>query len=57
MHVHVIKGEGIGKVWLEPKIAPAYFRGFRARDEKFVLNTIVSNESRFKAKWHEHFQQ
>jgi hypothetical protein len=33
-HVHVEKGDAEGKIWLEPNLTAAYFRGFSSAEQK-----------------------
>jgi len=33
-HVHVEKGEGSAKIWLEPNLEPKYFYEFKAQEKK-----------------------
>jgi hypothetical protein len=55
MHVHVEKGEGEGKVWLEPKIETAYFLGLKEQERKRALQSIQSHIGTIVKAWNEHF--
>ena len=35
-HLHVTKGNASEKVWLEPEIDVAYFKGFTNSEERFI---------------------
>jgi len=54
-HVHVEKGSGIGKIWLEPSVAVSYFRGFSSSEQNSIMDVIDEHSSNFKKKWYEHF--
>ena len=56
-HVHVTKGDAVGKVWLEPKIGIAYLQGFTNSEAKKALQIIEANFELFKVKWYEHFSK
>jgi hypothetical protein len=55
IHVHVEKGNGHGKVWLEPDTSVAYFHNFTAREERQIMEMIAENVNDFKVKWNEYF--
>jgi hypothetical protein len=42
-HTHVRKGDGIGKIWLEPEISIAYFEGFNPREVKKINQIVFAN--------------
>lgn len=54
MHVHVEKGGGTAKVWLEPEIKPAYFHNLKEQEKKVIMKIITEHEQDLKSKWHEH---
>lgn len=54
-HIHVVKGDANGKIWLEPEIAVAYFHNFTKSEEKDILTAIETNFVIIKSKWDEHF--
>ena len=55
MHIHVEKGNGIGKVWLEP-INVAYMIGFTPKEEKRIMQIINDDIVNLQASWNEHFE-
>jgi hypothetical protein len=55
MHIHVKKGAGDGKIWLEPEIKTAYLIDFKAQEVKFIMDTTEKNFEYFKQKWHEYY--
>jgi hypothetical protein len=55
IHVHVEKGDGYGKIWLEP-IEADYFYGFNAQEKRFIQKIVNENTELFKQKWYEYFR-
>lgn len=56
-HVHVMKGEAEGKIWLEPVLEIAYLHRFTNSEEKDILEIVESNKEQFKRKWYEYFNK
>lgn len=54
-HVHVEKGDGIAKLWLEPLLKPQYFEGFKEREKKEIIKLAEENYNLLKMKWYEFF--
>ena len=54
-HIHVRKGNGEGKVWLEPEAQTAWMSGFTKKEESTVWEIVTDNEQLFKNKWYEYF--
>jgi hypothetical protein len=54
-HVHVEKGEGNGKYWLEPTMRESYMRSFSKKEEKQVKQIVKEEQNYFKQKWYEYF--
>ena len=55
VHIHVVKGNGNGKVWLEPVVAVAYFYDFTGKEETIIIDIIVACTETLKNKWYEYF--
>ena len=55
IHVHVEKGDGIAKVWLEPNLEPQYFVNFKAKEVKRILQLCEEHAEFLKDKWNEYF--
>jgi Domain of unknown function (DUF4160) len=53
-HIHVEKGDGYGKYWLDP-VEKDYMHNFTKKEEKQVEEIVLENQSFFKTKWHEFF--
>lgn len=56
-HVHVSRGDGYGKVWLEPEVDVQYLVYFKAQEKKEILEIIERNAALLKAKWDEFFKE
>lgn len=57
MHVHVVKGNAEGKLWLEPSIKVVYLHGFTAAEERDILEIVQANHEPFRQKWNEYFNK
>lgn len=55
VHIHVRKGNGEGKVWLEPVAQTVWMTGFTKQEESAVWQIVADNEQLFKNKWYEYF--
>jgi len=55
VHIHVEKGEGEGKIWLDPSISVAYFMGFTTREQNDIIEITRENLPVFIQKWYEYF--
>lgn len=53
-HVHVEKGEGYGKYWLEP-VKKDHMENFTKKEEKQTKEIVVEEQDNFKKKWYEFF--
>lgn len=56
-HIHVQKGSGEGKIWLEPSFRLAWTIGFSRQEETAVLEIASANKELFLNKWYEYFGQ
>jgi hypothetical protein len=54
-HIHVEKGNAEGKVWLEPSISVAYFKGFSSREQNEIINISRKNLLVFVQNWYGYF--
>ena len=57
MHIHVVKAEANGKIWIEPQFEVAYFHNFTKSEEKDIMEAVEINISLIKTKWNEHFSK
>lgn len=53
-HIHVEKGNGRGKYWLEP-VEKSYMKDFTKQEEKKVEFIVHEEQELFKHKWYEYF--
>ncbi len=53
-HIHVEKGNGYGKYWLEP-LERDYMNNFSPRDERKVDEIVQEQKVNFLNKWYEYF--
>ena len=53
-HVHVNKGKGRGKYWLEP-VKKEYMKNFTKQDEKRADKIVREEQDNFKSKWYDFF--
>ena len=56
-HVHVLKGNSYGKIWLEPEIEIVYLEGFNSHEVKKIQELVVAHSENFKKKWYEYFSK
>ncbi|HEY5391545.1 MAG TPA: DUF4160 domain-containing protein [Hanamia sp.] len=47
-HVHVIKGNCYGKIWLEPSVNIVYLEGFNNKEAKDIEEIVFTYSERFK---------
>jgi len=55
MHVHVEGQGGKAKFWLEPIIALADYRGFKAHELNEIEQLVEENQEKFINEWCKHF--
>ena len=53
-HIHVEKGEAVGKWWLTP-VRLGFAEGFRPAQVRRVHTIVKEHEGRFLEAWHEYF--
>ena len=53
-HIHVEKGDGYGKYWLDP-VEEAYMENFKASERRKVEDIVNEYQEQFKNDWHEYF--
>jgi Domain of unknown function (DUF4160) len=54
-HIHVQKGGGEAKVWLEPYVDLEESQGFNASELRAILSIVDNNRNQFSEAWYEHF--
>lgn len=53
-HIHVEKGGGRGKYWLDP-LQEDYMRNFKAAEQRKARSLIELHQEDFKNAWNEYF--
>ena len=54
-HIHVRKGNGLAKFWVEPEVRIADAIGFTTKQLKFMEEAIRENRKLIKEAWNEFF--
>ena len=53
-HVHIEKGDGDGKVWLEPTVEMSFLH-FKVQERKEILQIIEEHKTELKKRWDDYF--
>jgi hypothetical protein len=56
-HVHIIKAEAAGKIWLEPFVRPEYYYGFIPKEIKQIEEIVNSHLELLNNAWDEYFEK
>jgi hypothetical protein len=56
-HIHVKKGDGEAKFWLEPIIEMEFSDDFSVSELRFIREIIEQHREEFIRKWHEHLSR
>lgn len=56
-HVHVSRGEGYAKIWLEPTVEAQYFYSYKASEQREIMKIVEAHEDFLKQQWHDFFNQ
>jgi len=56
-HVHVKKGGGEAKFWLEPQFKLDHYFGFKEQELKKAVKLAYENKVEFINKWNEYFKR
>ncbi len=54
-HIHVAKGDGYAKFWIEPEIRIAEADGFSLKELRFVEEQIVIRMQQIREAWNDYF--
>jgi hypothetical protein len=54
-HVHISKGKGNAKIWLEPAAAVEYSYNFTIRENRDIRILVNENLETLKKSWDEYF--
>ena len=55
-HVHVIDGDKVAKIWLQP-VSTEYNRGYNRRELNYILKLTRANQARLLKNWNEYFNR
>lgn len=55
-HVHVSRGNGLAKLWLNP-LAVAYSERFNPAEQRRLREIVFANRAMFVMRWNEHFSR
>ena len=56
-HVHVVRGDGFGKIWLEPGLRVHYLVNFKKQEQLKILEIVEDNKEHLILKWYEFFNE
>ena len=56
-HIHVKKGDGEAKFWLEPIIEMEFSEDFSVSELRFIRETVEEHRDEFIRRWHEHLSR
>jgi hypothetical protein len=54
-HVHVKKGKGDGKIWLEPNVEEEYLEDFKLQEKREIRRIVSENKVYIIERWNEYF--
>ena len=55
-HVHVIDGDKVAKIWLQP-VSTEYNRGYNRTELNYILKLTSANQARLLENWNEYFNR
>jgi len=55
-HVHVRRGGGLAKIWLEP-VRLAHSQGLHPAELRRARQLATEHEATFRERWHEHLRR
>lgn len=55
-HIHVRKGNGLAKFWVDPQIRLDQSIDFSAKELRFLEHLVYDNQNLIREAWHEFFQ-
>ena len=55
-HVHVAKGDGSGKIWLEPQLKIHSLVGFKKQEILKIMRIAEKHHQELIKKWHAYFK-
>jgi hypothetical protein len=55
-HVHVIDGDMVAKIWLQP-VSTEYNHGYNRAELNYILKLTRANQARLLENWNEYFNR
>ncbi|MDH5380555.1 MAG: DUF4160 domain-containing protein [Cyclobacteriaceae bacterium] len=55
IHIHIQKGDGNGKWWIDPGLEEAYAYGFSSKERKQIELIVKENKDLIIERWNEFF--
>ncbi len=55
-HIHVKRGDGDGKIWLEPDLKEEYLEDFKSQEKREIMKIVEENKNYLIEKWYEYFE-
>ena len=56
-HIHITKGSGNSKYWLQPKIEEEYSYGFTVRERRDIKKLVQKHSDTLLKAWYEKFNK
>lgn len=56
-HIHVRKGDGSAKFWLQPSVDLVEYYGFKFQEIKKAWNLVEKNKQKILKSWNEYFKR
>lgn len=57
IHIHVTKGDGFAKIWLEPDASWAFCYDFKSKEKRSILKIINDNKELLIKEWYGYFDK
>ncbi len=55
IHIHVMKGGGEAKFWVDPEVTVAFSTGLDARALRRLAMIVANRRRQIEEAWHDHF--
>ena len=56
-HIHVRKGDGVAKIWLQPEFELDYHFNFKRQELKKAIKLAYEHKDKLIKKWDEYFKR
>ncbi|WP_143962681.1 DUF4160 domain-containing protein [Litoribacter populi] len=51
-HIHIKKGEGKGKIWIESNLEVFFLKGFKVKEKREIMSLVRKHISHLKEQWY-----